>query len=76
CIICLRSGHKYSSCNKETMQKGQQTFAKSQDGKLVRRNNNSPLCFFYQLARKPCCNNHPDQHLCAACGSQDHGASN
>ncbi|KIO09046.1 hypothetical protein M404DRAFT_132479 [Pisolithus tinctorius Marx 270] len=76
CIICLRSGHKYSACNEETTQKGQQMFARSQDGKLVRHDNNSPLCFFYQLAKKPCCDNHPDQHLCAACGSRDHGASN
>ncbi|KIO08905.1 hypothetical protein M404DRAFT_22719 [Pisolithus tinctorius Marx 270] len=76
CIICLRSGHKYSSCNEETMQKGQQMFVKSHDGMLVHHNNNAPLCFFFQLAKKPCHDNHPNQHLCATCGSQDHGTSN
>ncbi|KIO15195.1 hypothetical protein M404DRAFT_930008 [Pisolithus tinctorius Marx 270] len=78
CLICTCPGHKYSLCSEETMPKGQQTFARSHEGKLVRRDNNSPICFPFQLAttKKPCRNNHPDQHICAICGSRDHGASN
>ncbi|KIK28190.1 hypothetical protein PISMIDRAFT_7703 [Pisolithus microcarpus 441] len=35
CLICLRAGHKFSACTEEVTQKGQQTFLKPRDGKLV-----------------------------------------
>ncbi|KIN95895.1 hypothetical protein M404DRAFT_164650, partial [Pisolithus tinctorius Marx 270] len=78
CLICTRPGHKYSLCTEETTPKGQQMFARSREGKLVRRDNNSPICFPFQLAaaKRPCQDNHPDQHICAVCGSRDHGSSN
>ena len=78
CLICQRSGHKVNQCNKEVTQKGAQTFAKCRDGRLVRKDNNNPICFPFQLAaaKRPCRDNHPDQHVCATCGSHDHGTSN
>ena len=78
CLICQCIGHKYSNCSEEVTTKGAQTFARSRDGKLVRKDNGSPICFPFQLAaaKRPCRENHPDQHVCSTCRSQDHGASN
>ena len=78
CLICQRIGHKYSNCSEEVTMKGAQTFVRPRDGKLVRKDNGSPICFVFQLAaaKRPCRENHVDQHVCSTCGSRDHGASN
>ena len=78
CLVCQRVGHKFTQCSEEVTSKGSQTFARARDGNLVRKDNGSPICFTFQLAaaKRPCRENHADQHVCSTCGSPDHGASN
>jgi len=76
CIICGRTGHRFSACSEETSTKGAQTFMKYADGNLCRRSNNSQLCIGYNLnnPRRPCKRDHSEQHLCSFCGRAEHGA--
>jgi len=76
CIICRRTGHRFSACTEETSSKGAQNFAKYTDGNLCKRSNNSQLCIGFNLnnPRRPCKRDHTDQHLCSFCGRPEHGA--
>ena len=76
CIICGRSGHRFSTCSEETSAKGTQNFAKVTAGNLCRRSNGSQLCIGFNLnnPRRPCKREHSEQHLCSFCGRAEHGA--
>ncbi|KIJ17528.1 hypothetical protein PAXINDRAFT_9477 [Paxillus involutus ATCC 200175] len=77
CLICQRSGHRFSECKEETTAKGKQTYAKYAGGHLIRRSNGSTLCIAHNLANSKtvCKNSHaPSQHLCSFCGEAAHGA--
>lgn len=76
CIICGRTGHRFSACTEETSTKGTQAFAKYSGGNLCRRSNSSQLCIGFNLnnPRRQCKRDHSEQHLCSFCGRADHGA--
>lgn len=76
CIICTRTGHRFSACTEETSSKGAQNYAKYADGALCKRSNGSQLCVTYNLnnPRRSCKREHPEQHLCSFCGRAEHSA--
>lgn len=76
CIICGRSGHRFSACSEETSSKGTQTFSKYLAGNLCRKSNGSQLCVTFNLnnPRRPCKREHAEQHLCSFCGRTEHSA--
>jgi hypothetical protein len=76
CIICRRTGHRFSVCSEEISSKGAQNYVKYSDGSLCRRSNGSQLCITYNLnnPKCPCRREHTEQHLCSFCGCTEHSA--
>ncbi|KIK76032.1 hypothetical protein PAXRUDRAFT_171053 [Paxillus rubicundulus Ve08.2h10] len=76
CLICARTGHKFSNCREMTSAKGSVLIAQYCDRKFSLRSSDSPICITFNLncPKRSCKDDHTAQHICSWCGATDHGA--
>lgn len=76
CLICARTGHRYTECKESSSEQGKALFCKSVGRKLVSASSTSTvICVQWNLGgAKRCQRDHADLHLCSFCGSRAHFA--
>lgn len=77
CAVCLgRHRHSVRECRAtRTWDEAHATFATRHEGKLVRRSDNSQLCFDWQRPMGCRGRSHDAVHICSGCGDAAHGAN-
>lgn len=75
CLICARTGHKFSECTFERTDRNKPTFCRHLDRKIVSISSAAPVCILFNLRGSAACSrDHPEQHLCSFCGARSHHA--
>lgn len=73
CLICARTGHKFSECSFQKTDQNKATFCRHLDRKIVSVSSAAPICILFNLRGSAACTReHPEQHLCSFCGARSH----
>lgn len=75
CLICARTGHRFSDCNFNQTEKGRPTWCRMDGVRLVSVANRQLVCISWNIGNTVRCKAHHDNlHTCSFCGSRDHHA--
>ncbi|KAF8960244.1 hypothetical protein BDZ97DRAFT_1760880 [Flammula alnicola] len=76
CLICGRSGHRFSECKEDKNERGEVVACKFADKKLVSKSSASPICIPWSLGGSKRCQQRACAylHVCSFCGIRSHFA--